>query len=917
MTSQDFKSTEDKIKSSLLALTRSINKVAKEDLSFQRRVHPEVASQLDDANERLVDLASGLLKSATKNTDLRTPRLDDVDDIDLRWRGIVDVVDSLLEKADTTLDEYTGLVKRQELQAINAADTTLRPAQKQNLRSGVLSYSLRHANISKPQLKFERKPDNYESPWRPILNVKPHAKVSLEDSLQLFTHEGKTTATRYAQRPPPWTQRYQKQQSIDANLGSRGQRAECKGNKQQERPAKQHDGPAPRSAGSSHHGPWQKQRVTNPKLRYRNPYEQEIHDVQFPNHVYAKQPPIHYLPSESTAATWVDTFEGVLEMLEELKKAKEIAVDLEHHDYRTYIGLTSLMQISTREQDWIVDTLKPWRHRLEVLNEVFADPKILKVFHGCFMDMIWLQRDLGLYVVNLFDTGAACEALEFPGRSLAYLLKRFVDFDADKKYQLADWRIRPIPEEMLYYARSDTHYLLYIYDHLRNALIDASDPEKPAENRVTWVMNKSKEYALQIYEGHDYGEDGKGPMGWYKQLYKINPPKYTDNQFAVYRAVHKWRDDLARADDEDPAYIMPHHAVFDISRHIPTDLRALISLLGHASHGAKPKIQELLSVVQQAASNPNPPSFKAAFYASGSASAGHPGSQPQAPQEEAVVAQIQRSTRSQLFGDVPLSSVWDDQSSKVTNNMQGVKIPVPWAKYVTGFTAEEALETPKIADLTMDAPASAPVLEQEPQVEAQQVFTLRTGRKRKSQALNEEVVSSEQVDTSSSDPDTDLDSEDDSEEDGENEKSKEEDVKMTGSSAAEEYFELTDPEGEASSSKKTKKKKKKAKASIADGTPIQPSDGGKATEKIRKSQYTAIKKKQKELKKAKAEQKRAEDYEAFDYSKAKSVIKGDKSKRENRGKKEKKLFNKNLEGDIKPARRMNYEKSGKSQTFKN
>ncbi len=58
------------------------------------------------------------------------------------------------------------------------------------------------------------------------------------------------------------------------------------------------------------------------------------------------------------------------------------------------------------------------------------------------MDIIWLQRDLGLYVVGLFDTFHACEIIEFPKKSLAFLLKRYADFDADKKYQTADWRIR-------------------------------------------------------------------------------------------------------------------------------------------------------------------------------------------------------------------------------------------------------------------------------------------------------------------------------------------------------------------------------------------------------------------------------------------------------------------------------------------
>jgi hypothetical protein len=66
-------------------------------------------------------------------------------------------------------------------------------------------------------------------------------------------------------------------------------------------------------------------------------------------------------------------------MLQELKTSKEIAVDLEHHDARSYVGLVSLMQISTREKDWIVDTLKPWREDLQALNEVFADPNVIKV----------------------------------------------------------------------------------------------------------------------------------------------------------------------------------------------------------------------------------------------------------------------------------------------------------------------------------------------------------------------------------------------------------------------------------------------------------------------------------------------------------------------------------------------------------
>ncbi len=121
--------------------------------------------------------------------------------------------------------------------------------------------------------------------------------------------------------------------------------------------------------------------------RYHHPYETEITQLKYPDAVYQKADPIPYLPFETTTATFVDTEEAVLEMLEELKGASEIAIDLEHHDTRSYVGLVSLMQISIRSKDWIVDTLKPWRHRLQVLNEVFADPKIVKVGLSVFCQL--------------------------------------------------------------------------------------------------------------------------------------------------------------------------------------------------------------------------------------------------------------------------------------------------------------------------------------------------------------------------------------------------------------------------------------------------------------------------------------------------------------------------------------------------
>ncbi|KAJ4293007.1 exosome nuclease subunit [Collariella sp. IMI 366227] len=670
--SQDLKPLRDAVQSALVTVTRSVNSLANEDLQFQRTVHPSVAMRLDKNTDHMFKLASGVLKSAAGLTAQREVRLDDADDVEIQWKGVVDVIDSLLEKADTCLDEYTGLIKRKDAPTAEAGRDLKRPKS----TTERLDWSLKRANILKPQNAFERKIDNLDSgPWKPLLTGKPHAQVPLEKSLTTFTDEEDRT-------------------------------------------------------------------------QYRHPYEQEITTMVYPKEVSGPCEPQKYLPIEKTKAIWVDTYEGVLEMLDELKQAKEIALDLEHHDFRSYTGLLSLMQISTREKDWIVDTLVPWRHKLEVLNEVFADPSIVKVLHGAFMDVIWLQRDLGLYVVGLFDTFYACEGLGYSGRSLAFLLKKFADFDADKKYQQADWRIRPLPKEMFYYAQSDTHYLLYIYDMLRNEL--AALKNSPDGDPMDRIIKKSKEVALQRYENPFLdSETGAGNKGWFNTLIK-SPALYNGEQFAVYKAVHKWRDDLARAEDESTGSLMTQQVLSDIARILPTDPKALWSVLGASARTLKPHISKLFKVIKEARERgANGPTMMEFFRQHSTGTAGQPAVAPTKPAATPLEIQQLKSDRSQLWGTVALSSARDGSAKAPASDDQ---VHIPLFSFDFG-AVEDNLPVPEPIPNPASQKAAESAIPQE-----EEGFTLKkTGRKRKaSDAASENgSASPEDVEMADSTPPSD------------------------------------------------------------------------------------------------------------------------------------------------------------------
>ncbi|CAH6723350.1 exosome complex exonuclease Rrp6p [[Candida] jaroonii] len=297
---------------------------------------------------------------------------------------------------------------------------------------------------------------------------------------------------------------------------------------------------------------------------YPHPYEHEIDNQPYPEEILSKSDVIPSQPWESTSAIWIDKPEQLPGLVKELAKSKELAIDLEHHDYRTYYGLVCLMQISNREKDWIIDTLA-LRDELHVLNKVFTDPMIIKIFHGAFMDIIWLQRDLGLYIVSLFDTYHASKKLGFPKFSLAYLLETFANFKTSKKYQLADWRIRPLSPSMLAYARSDTHFLLNIFDQLRNKLID--------NDKMSQVLYDSRQVAKRRFEYTSFrpknshlvscpvmASNPREPWGSLLSSFGIN-----SHLKPVVEVLYNWRDKLARQLDESVRFVMPNQTLASLA----------------------------------------------------------------------------------------------------------------------------------------------------------------------------------------------------------------------------------------------------------------------------------------------------------------------------------------------------------------
>ncbi|KAF5799366.1 putative polyribonucleotide nucleotidyltransferase [Helianthus annuus] len=301
----------------------------------------------------------------------------------------------------------------------------------------------------------------------------------------------------------------------------------------------------------------------------------EKHSVMdFINKTASDVEPVKPPPVESTSLKVVQDVKGLKELVAKLCGANEFAVNLKGNQYRSFQGLTCLMQISTRTEDFIVDTLKLRVHIGPYLREVFKDPTKRKVMHGADQCIIWLQRDFGIYVCNMFDTVQASKVLKFEENSLEFLLRHFCKVAAHEEYENADWRLRPLTDEMLRYAREDTHYLLFLYDLMqRRLLLSPTDPECPEAPPLVEVYQRSSDICMQLYQKEISTENS------YLNIYGLHAADLHAQQLAIVAELYKWRDATAREVDESTCYILPDKVLIEIAKQMPVTTLKLCHLL--------------------------------------------------------------------------------------------------------------------------------------------------------------------------------------------------------------------------------------------------------------------------------------------------------------------------------------------------
>nr|XP_058913857.1 exosome component 10 isoform X1 [Kogia breviceps] len=478
-----------------------------------------------------------------------------VTELEDKFDLLVDTNDVILERVGILLDEASGVNKNQQPVLPAGLQVPKTIVSSWNRKAGEFSkktksetFRLLHAkNIIRPQLKFREKIDNSNTPFLPKIFIKPNARKPLPQALSKERRERPQDRPEDLDVPPALADfiHQQRTQQVEQDM-------------------------------------------------FAHPYQYELDHFTPPDSVLQKPEPQLYRPVGETPCHFVSSLDELVELNEKLLKCQEFAVDLEHHSYRSFLGLTCLMQISTRTEDFIVDTLE-LRSDMYILNESLTDPAIVKVFHGADSDIEWLQKDFGLYVVNMFDTHQAARLLNLSRHSLDHLLKLYCNVDSNKQYQLADWRIRPLPEEMLNYARDDTHYLLYIYDKMRLELWEHGN-EQPTQLQVEW--QRSRDICLKKFIKPIFTDES------YLELYRKQKKHLNTQQLTAFQLLFAWRDKTARREDESYGYVLPNHMMLKIAEELPKEPQGIIACCNPVPPLVRQQINEMHLLIQQAREMP-------------------------------------------------------------------------------------------------------------------------------------------------------------------------------------------------------------------------------------------------------------------------------------------------------------------------
>lgn len=246
----------------------------------------------------------------------------------------------------------------------------------------------------------------------------------------------------------------------------------------------------------------------------------------------------------------VEDSNGFASLLSDLRNAKRIGIDTEADSRHHYPEKVCLLQLSTGNCTYIIDTLAGIDIR--PIGAIFEDKNVEKILHGADFDIRGLNRDWGFVTNGIYDTNIAARFAGLERFGLAGLIEDLLGTSIlkDPKLQKADWSRRPLSDSALGYAAGDVAYLFDIRDRLDSIL--------KRLRRQEWVKEECQRLSAIRYIAPDSANAFRTMKG---------AGGLSGREMAVLRELFDLRDFEARRLDRPPSFVISTETMLYLSRH--------------------------------------------------------------------------------------------------------------------------------------------------------------------------------------------------------------------------------------------------------------------------------------------------------------------------------------------------------------
>lgn len=271
----------------------------------------------------------------------------------------------------------------------------------------------------------------------------------------------------------------------------------------------------------------------------------------------------------------ISTAIGIQELTDVLKNSQIIAFDTEFIRESTFFPIVEIIQIATEDQVWLVDAQafkkghkasdpKAYDPGIQPLLDIFSNPNIIKVVHAAQGDQECLFTSFGTLATPIFDTAVGASLCGLgDGIGLGKLMQSVLGIQLAKGHARTNWSVRPLPEQLIEYARADVLDLI----RLAQALFERLE----AHGRKKWAFEISAKMENPLLYSIEPGE---------LSLKLARGGKLDSKAYCVLEQLVAWRESRVKHLNLPRRWVADDPVLVDLARVRPKDLEHLSAFRG-------------------------------------------------------------------------------------------------------------------------------------------------------------------------------------------------------------------------------------------------------------------------------------------------------------------------------------------------